>query len=403
MRVILLSVLIAMPALAQPSEIGWDQVERLRGAAGSCHDDSMRGTGHHVPDPHRELVHLLDNMLEIDPALCPGVPEAAAAALPGLLGEPERGGVDLALLALAWRAADQGQGMAPDPGLADLYGRMLWLLADEPPPLLRWTEPERAAWLVRPETVAMLHARNAMAYEATERSLTLEAELRLRRDLPYYDAGRAIDLLENGRASSELEARLRVSRMLTDGALVPPDFLRAANMFLWSVSLLRGYPEYQGELLRIGRLASASARTPAEQAVALHILFAASLNNLEGSREAGADLLRRIGTVRTASLVGKDAANIRAELNDELAFGIPLDDDPPNIRPIVLRGLIGPGGRLVHAEILRSSGPWFRDRAALGGWSAWRSVDLAATAQGRLSGSSSADRFPARLSRSSSS
>ena len=74
MRVILLSVLIATPAFAQPSEIGWDQVERLRAAAGSCHDDSMRGTGHHVPDPHRELLHLLDNMLAIDPASCPGTP-----------------------------------------------------------------------------------------------------------------------------------------------------------------------------------------------------------------------------------------------------------------------------------------------------------------------------------------
>ena len=173
--------------------------------------------------------------------------------------------------------------------------------------------------------------------------------------------------------------------MLTDGALVPPDYQRAANMFLWSVSLLRGYPEYQGELLRIGRLAAASARTPAEQAAALHILFAASLNNLEGSREAVADLLRRIGTVRTASLAGKDAANIREELNDELEFGIPLDDDPPSIRPIVLRGLIGPGGRLVHAEILRSSGSWFRDRAALGGWAQHGDrVDLSATALGRF-------------------
>ena len=231
----------------------------------------------------------------------------------------------------------------------------------------------------------MLEARNARTGEATRRSLTAEAELRLRRDLPWYDAARAIDLLENGRASEDMDSRLRVSRMLTDGVLLPPDYQRAANMFLWSVSLLRGYPEYQGELLRIGRLASASARTPPEQAAALHILSAASLNNLEGSREAVTDLVRRIGTVRTASLAGKDAANIRAELNDELIFGIPLEDDPPDIRPIVLRGLIGPGGRFVHAEVLRSSGSWFRDRAALGAWAQYGDrVDLSATARGRF-------------------
>ena len=213
--------------------------------------------------------------------------------------------------------------------LADRYGRMLWLFADRAPSPPRWPRAESEAWLVRPETLALLQARND-GDQPTARSLTVEAELRLRRDLPFFDAARAVDLLENSRAPGDLPSRLRLSRMLTDGALVPADYPRAARLFLWSVSLLQGDPDRQGELLRIGRLAAAAARTPAEQAEALHILHASSLNGLAGSREEVTALLGRIGRVRSAMLTAGEARDIGERIGDELDFGIPLEDDPPS-------------------------------------------------------------------------
>ena len=384
MRVILLSMLIAAPAAAQTAEVQWDDFRRLHAAAAPCEDESLRGTGVHAPRPYGETLHLLDNMLEIDPSRCPGIPEAAATALHDFLGEPERDDVDLAFLELARRSAEQGQGMAPDPVLADLYGRMLWLFSDFEPSLQRWRKAEREAWLVRSETVALLRARND-SDDSTARSLTLESALRLRRDVPFYDPARAIDLLENSHAPGYLGSRLRLSRMMTDGTLVPPDYPRAARLFLWSVSMLQGDPDRQGELLRIGRLAAAAARTPADRAEALRMLFASSLNGLEGSREEVTAMLGRIGRAQSAALTPAQARSIFDEMGRDLVFSIPLEDDPLEIRPIRLRGLIGPAGRLVYAEVVGSSGSWFRDRVALGAWARYGDrIDLSATARGRF-------------------
>jgi hypothetical protein len=391
-RLFLLALLAAAPAAAQTGEIGWEDHDRLRAAAASCEDEALDPTGVHVPNPHDENVHLLDGMLEVDPDRCPGVREAAVVALRELLGEPERAEVDLDYLELAWRAAERGQGMAADPALADRYGRMLWLFADDRPRLERWPEAERDAFLVRPETVALLAARNAardgphrVGLGRTRRSVTLEAELRLRRELPHYDPARAIDLLEDPHALAGHAARLRLSRMLTDGKLVPPDHLRAARLFLGSALSLVADPPRQAELLRIGRLAAASARTPDERGEALRILFAASLNGHEGSREALAEQLRGVGRSRRAELTADDARRIAEAFGRQLVFGIPLEDDPPEIRPIRLRGLIGPAGHVVYAEVTGSSGGWYRDRVALGGWAYYADrVDLSATARGRF-------------------
>jgi hypothetical protein len=57
----------------------------------------------------------------------------------------------------------------------------------------------------------------------------------------------------------------------------------------------------------------------------------------------------------------------------------------PGLRPIRLRGLIGPDGRIVMVLLLQSSGEPGRDRIAMGAWF-YRGAraDLSATAKGRL-------------------
>lgn len=385
----LASLLALLIAGQQPS---WQQHrvwrDEARAAAGECDDPAldlppMRGINHRV-----EARRLVAAMLMVDPARCPGVREAALRQIQARLGTPERGEVDLELLELAWRAAEEGRGMAPDPALADRYGRMLWLFDDHPPPLPRWPERARRAWLERPRTVALLAAHNDQLGLRTRRSLEAEGLLRLRRGRPYYAPRRGAELLEDGRLAFNMENRLRVSRLFTDGVHLPRDYARAARPFLM-LAALRGEiaDAPQSELLRIGRLAAAAARTPEARAIALRILFAAALDGRHGSGEALAAILARIGPAPERTLAPGDAERIAAVMTREYQIAMPYsrDDEPAQLTPIGLRALIGPDGHVAFVQLTARSGAPLRDRAVLAAWAEHAaSVDLSATAAGRF-------------------
>jgi hypothetical protein len=278
--------------------------------------------------------------------------------------------------------------MAPDPALADRYGRMLWLFDDHPPPLPRWPERARQAWLERAQTVALLAARNDTLGLRTRRSLEVEGLLRLRRGRPYYDPRRGAALLETGMLAFNMENRLRVSRLFTDGVHLPRDHARAARPFLM-LAALRGEiaAAPQRELLRIGRLAAAAARTPAARAVALRILFAAALDGRHGSGEALAAMLARIGPAPERTLAPGDADRIAAVMTREYQIAMPYssDGEPAQLTPIGLRALIGPDGHIAFVAVTARSGAPIRDRAALAAWAEHAAdVDLSATAAGRF-------------------
>ena len=383
----LLLMLAAPGSSPSTSNEAWQWHTRLREISAPCKDPILKIPIPRGVDHARDARWLVDAMLKTDPARCPGIAEAAVAELLSVLGEVERGDVDLQLLELAWRAAARGQGMAPDPTLADRYGRMLWLFDDEPPQMPRWTAAEREAWLRRPETMALLRARNAGPMLRTTRSLEAQAGLLLRRDLPFYGPAEAIDLLEDGRLLTNLGNRLRISRLLTDGKHVPPDYVRAARPFLSVAAIEADFASgYQQELLRIGHLAAAAARTPVERAEALRIVSAAALDGRFDSREVQARLLRDIGPAANAALSDSDRAAIEKALDWQMAWALPGTDGVENrLRPIVLRGLVGPHGKVIAAEIRSSSGSPRHDRAALGVWTEYPDrADLSALAGGRF-------------------
>jgi hypothetical protein len=381
-----LLLLLAVPGTS-PSTSGdalqWHS--RLRELSAPCTDPVLdipipRGIDH-----ARDARRLIDAMLRTDTVECPGIAEAAAAELRAVLGEVERGDVDLDLLGLAWRAAARGQGMAPDPALADRYGRILWLFDEDPPEMPRWTAAEREAWLRRPENLALLRARNADPMLRTRRSLEAHAGLMLRRDLAYYAPAEAISLIEDGRVNTSLESRLRISRLLTDGSHVPPDYGRAARSFLGLAAVDADYSsKYQQELLRIGTLAAAAARTPVERAEALRIVSAAALDGRFDSKAVKTGLLRGLGRVPLATLSASDRAAIEKALDWQMAWALPGTDGlEGRLRPIVLRGLVGPHGKVIAAEVVASSGSPRHDRAALGVWTEYPDrVDLGAVARG---------------------
>jgi hypothetical protein len=324
-------------------------------------------------------------MLHVDPARCPGVPGAAAAMIVPRIGSVETGEFSLDYLRLAWEAAEHGLGMARDPSLAESYGQLLWLFDDEPPALPRWSEADRQAWLARPETAQLLRVRNDLPSGGTRRSLELEGELRLRRDLPrVYDPQRAVRLLSSSELLFNIPNRLRLSRLLTDGEHVPPDYPAAAAPFLTFINWGNGAePEADRELLRIGRLAAAAARTPQERAEAIRILWAATVEQRTG-REALERMLRPLRRAPPVALAPGDAARI-ARIGGELTASIALDGDPRTFRPILLRALVGPDGRVAFAEVIQSSGAAQRDLIALGGWAEnYAEVDFSATARGRF-------------------
>jgi hypothetical protein len=194
-----------------------------------------------------------------------------------------------------------------------------------------------------------------------------------------------IALLEDGRLITVLENRLRISRLLTDGTHVPPDYGRAARPFLGVAAVDADFSSgYQQELLRIGYLASIAARTPAERAEALRIVSAAALDGRFDSREVKARLLSGLGQIGQASLSDSDQAGIEKALDWQMAWALPGTDGlEGRLRPILIRGLVGPHGRVIAAEIKASSGSPRHDRAALGVWSEYpQLVDLSAAARG---------------------
>ncbi|HEY5723305.1 MAG TPA: energy transducer TonB [Allosphingosinicella sp.] len=381
----LLLFLAAPAADSSPGLDSWQWHRRLSEISAPCTDPVLDIPIPRGMDHARDARRLIDAMLRTDPVKCPGIAQAAVAELRAALGEVERGEVDLELLFYAWRSAERGQGMAPDPALADRYGRMLWLFGDRPPELPRWIPAEREAWLQRPETVALLRARNADGMLRTGRSLEALGGLLLRRDLPYYAPAEAIALLEDGRLFTNLKNRLRISRLLTDGTHVPPDYGRAARPFLSVAAVDADFSSgYQQELLRIGYLASVAARTPAERADALRIVSAAALDGRFDSREVRARLLSGLGQIGQASLSDSDQAGIEKALDWQMAWALPGTEGlEGRLRPIVIRGLVGPNGRVIAAEIKDSSGSARHDRAALGVWSEYPDrVELGAVSRG---------------------
>jgi len=379
-----LFTLAAVPAVAQDRE-DYAFLHQVQAAAGDCGEPRPAIGREHVPMPARWALRLLGWMLHVDPARCPGVPDAAARMIVSSIGTVETGLFSLDYLRLAWDAAENGLGMPRDQALADRYGRLLWLFDDEPPALPRWSEAERQAWLARRETAELLRARNDLHYGGTRRSLELEGELRLRRDLPgIYDPQRAVRLLSDSQLLFNIPNRLRLSRLLTDGQHLPPNYPAAAAPFLTFINWGNGAePEADRELLRIGRLAAATARTPQQRAEAIRILWAATVEQTDG-RDALNRMLRPIRRAPRVALAAGDAERIE-RIEDELTASIRLDGDPKTIRPILLRALIGPDGRVVFAEVVQSSGAPRRDLIALGGWAENNAeVDLSATARGRF-------------------
>ncbi|HEY5712422.1 MAG TPA: hypothetical protein VIT38_11055 [Allosphingosinicella sp.] len=384
MRLLMLLSLLAAPAAAfNPDSLVWEDVSALQRATNGCPDRALRPTGHHVPDPHRELLHLLEGMIQVDPAACPGVREAGAAEIRRRIGMPERADVDLALLELGWRIAEEGRGMAPDSALADRYGRMLWLFTERAPPMPRWPEEARAAFLARPETIRLLQAQTGNERTATRRARERLGEALLNRELPTYDPATAVALLERS------ESGLRASQLLTDGAHLPVDYPRAARLHLWLAGTPPGVrDDLFAELIRIARLAAGAASTPVARAEALRIVFAAGVHDPSVVAAERARLLAAIGRPPTVPLIAGDADHIARALNWHFAFDMPdadLGGAPRGSPPARLRGLIGPDGRMALVEIVRPSLGRRSDEALIGVWAERGArVDLGATARGRF-------------------
>lgn len=176
------------------------------------------------------ILRALADSLRVDPAECPGTREAALAEVNRRLGNPADGNANLTLLHLARQAAEQGQGMARDPLLADRYGRILWLYSAKPPPLPRWPETARETWMATPEAIALLEARVAAIGRGTVESYRDDANsrlvvqrlavLRIRRDVPGYDPAHAADWFE------KLDDAATVGTLLSNGVHLEPDYAR---------------------------------------------------------------------------------------------------------------------------------------------------------------------------------
>lgn len=372
----------AAPAQAQRLDIGWDTADELEAMVAGCPSAQMPpgaragARAMHVPSPARYVQRQLETMLRADPAACPGIAAAAARRVLALAGVPERPDAPVGFLALAREAAEEGLGMARDTSLADRYGRMEWLLSADPPELPRWTPEQQQAWLARPETIALLETVVAGNRNAT-RQAELLAELRLRRDLPGYDPEAALALFER---AIEYD---RYAELLTDGEHMPPDYRRAfAPMFrLGTFSL---FDDQQRLVLRVGRRAAAEARTREERAQALRLVFAGALDDLDGGCRFVAEQLRRFSDVPLVSLAPGDAQRIHGRFANEYDPML-VSDEPASPRPIVLRVLIDPDGRVVYARVRQSSGSRDRDFFPVRAWATYaEEVDLSATSQGRF-------------------
>lgn len=378
-----LCVAAASPAAAQPDRAGWERDYRaLLEVAEPCRDADRRTGPPHVINPEREARRLVERMLAADPGRCPGVREAAYARLRAWVGEIERADADADLLRTLYRAADQGLGTPRDPALADRIGRLLWLF-ERNRPRLTWSEAERWDYLIRPESIALLEARARRSGEY--RAQALLGEARLRRGSPAYDPAGAVDMLE--RSAIGYQDKLRVSGLLTDGELLPRDYERAGKLWLRGLQYASDPLVPQRELLRIGRLAAAAARTPAERAAALRILWAASIDDLPGSAAERDSLLARLGTIRRVPLAPGDGERVHGAIDEyvPLIAGVPLGQGETRPPPMLIDALIGPDGRVVMARVVRSSSVAEVDRRILIALAEKGSAaDLSATAGGRF-------------------
>lgn len=384
----MLFLLCAAPAAAQDGGIDRQFHASLGRIANECDDPILDLPHPHVIKPDREAKQLVRALLKVDAARCPGTTERAVAELMARIGPSPGASADLDLLRLARFAAESGLGMAPAPTLADRFGRLLWLFEDNPPELPRLTDEQLKQWASGPEAVALLDARNSDQRLRTRRSLQLHIDMLLRRDHPAYDPAKAARLLEDSRMIGNPQGRRRLVELLTAGEHLPADYSRSARAYL-SLAATRGSHSEpaQRELLRIGRAAAAAAGTPRELAVALRILSASAIDGSEESLAEQTRLRRRIGPVGSGSLAGGQADLVSDSLDQHMAFDLPdiSEDDPAMLRPIVLRGLIGPDGRVAMTELLQSSGSPTRDRIVRATWvSEGETLDLSPTAKGRF-------------------
>lgn len=334
----------------------------------------------HVLNYAGQAYDLLSWMLDLDPSHCPGLAAAAAARLQAEVGTPERADVPVQYLELARRSAAEGRGRPRDPEMADRYRRVLWLFAhDDRLDFPDWPPAARQQWLERPETIALLAGRLARSDEGEWRQARMLAALRLRRDLPGYDAQQAMTLY--GRSYD----RERQADLLSDGQHMPADFRRAGRILFDAFGGLTGNYEVQAALLRVGRRALAAARTPDQRADALRILFAASVEAREDSCALTDTALSAFPRARLISLSPAEAGRIEEEMHGEFD-PILVNDEPATPRPTVLRALVDPAGRLVYAEVDQSSGSVDRDQSVLVGWAEYAErIDLSASARGRYS------------------
>lgn len=381
----LLAAALPSPTLAQRDDPYAETAYRaLSFIVRSCDHPSLRFSPPHVIHASTEAERMIGRMLHVPDEICPGAAAAARLHLAAWVGEPDHPEIDLDRLRLLHGATARGLGGPADPALAERAGRLLWLL-DSRPPALGWSEAEREAWLADPKTLALLRA-NVASPRRTLRASELLGTLLLRRDGPGYDPAQAVALLE--RAAVSTDQRQRLTAILTDGVHVAPDHARAARLWAWDLRYGETAARSQPHLLRIGRLAAAAARTPAEQSAALRILWAAALDGTLA--EAGAErdaLLARIGPVAEAALAAGDTERIAAALRDDIPiFGIAAPEPPePPHRTVRLRALVGPDGRAAIVQLLEGSGSPIHDRAVIGAWAgAGHEVDLAATAAGRF-------------------
>lgn len=356
--------------------------QQLRQDFAACDHPSMQLSPYRNYNPERELRRQLQAMLSAPLEACPDTPARAVAFLSGVVGDPVRPDAPVFLVQMLEQALREGRGSAPDAGRADALARYLWLVSDRDP--AGWSEAEREAWLVRPETIAMLEARVEAA--PTARAIWLLSSLLLRRDLAIYAPGPAATLLESSPELHRDPVRLRLAALLTEGVHLPPDYSRAAAPFRRDATEAPERAAAAQEVLRgIGERAAAAARTQAQRLAALAILAPAALDGRDGG--AHTRLLRRVRVpTRTEPLPPDRVEWLSAEL--DLGFAHMLDmlpeTTPRGLRPIVLRGLVGADGRLVTVTLAQSSGVAERDRAVMANYlRLGPRVDLSSVAQGR--------------------
>lgn len=373
-------LVLPAPVVAQrQSDVEFaEQLETLTEPC-SMFDRPRMNSRMHVPNHGGHARAVLGWMLGLDPARCPGMAEAAAARIQAEVGTPERADVPVEYLEMAWRSAAEGLGRRRDPALADRYRRMLWLFSfDDRLEFPDWPPAERQRWLERAETVALLANRLAQSGEGEWRQARMLAALRLRRDRPYYDPRHALLLL------ARAYDRQGQADLLSDGVHMPPDFRRAGEILFVTIGGLIGDYDTQAALLRVGRRALEAASTPDQRADALRILFAASIEGRDDSCTLAAAALQSFPRGRPASLSAVEAEQVGEEMYGKFD-PIVVTDEPASPRPTVLRALVDPRGRLIHAEVDQSSGSVDRDRSVLHGWARYAErVDLSASVHGRF-------------------